>query len=88
MESSPHGVVGNVLDCDIVVSEFELKSLFCFWFRTNTLGNVVKAFISITSYELNSTNTGVLQVTHEGWYANKQSKSDLLNGFISFSIII
>ena len=34
---SPHGIVANVLDCDIVVSKFELQSLYYVHFRTNTL---------------------------------------------------
>ena len=32
------GVAVNVLDCDIVVSEFELKSRFSVHFQTNALG--------------------------------------------------
>ena len=34
----PCDVVANELDCDIVVSEFELKSRYHVYFRTNTLG--------------------------------------------------
>ena len=37
MEMSAHGIVANVLDCDIVVSEFELKSSYYIHFRNNTL---------------------------------------------------
>ena len=33
----PIGVVGNALDCNIVVSEFELQSCYHVHFRTNTL---------------------------------------------------
>ena len=32
------GKVANVLDCDIVVSEFELRSCYYVYFRTNTRG--------------------------------------------------
>ena len=32
-----HGIVVNVLDCDIVVGEFKLRSRDCIHFRTNTL---------------------------------------------------
>ena len=35
---NPCGVVANVWDCDIVVSEFELQSHDYTHFRANTLG--------------------------------------------------
>ena len=31
--------MANVLDCDIVISEFELQSLYFVHFLINTLGN-------------------------------------------------
>ena len=31
-----HGAVVNVLDCDIVISEFELQSRYYVYFRINT----------------------------------------------------
>ena len=31
------GVMAKVLDCDIIVSGFELQSRYCVHFRTNTL---------------------------------------------------
>ena len=34
----PRVFVANALDCDIVVSEFELQSRYYVHFRTNTLG--------------------------------------------------
>ena len=34
---NPRAVVVNVLDCNIVVSEFELKSCYYIHFRTNSL---------------------------------------------------
>ena len=37
IEAGPHGIVANVLDCYIVVSEFELQSRYYVHFRTNTL---------------------------------------------------
>ena len=36
-EGSHHDAVASVLDCDIVVNEFELKSRYLIHFRTNTL---------------------------------------------------
>ena len=38
MGEGPCGVVINVLDSDIVVSEFELQSRYYVHFRTNTHG--------------------------------------------------
>ena len=38
---SPRGVVGNVLDCDIVVNEFEFQACYCVHIQTNTLGRKV-----------------------------------------------
>ena len=35
---SPHVIGANMLHCDIVVSEFELKSGYYIHFHTNTLG--------------------------------------------------
>ena len=35
----PHGVMVKAMDCEIVVSEFELQSLYYVHFRANTLGN-------------------------------------------------
>ena len=32
----PRGIVANVLDCDILVSEFELQSYRCVYYRINT----------------------------------------------------
>ena len=34
---SPHGVMAKVLNCGLEVSEFELQSLCCVHFQTNTL---------------------------------------------------
>ena len=34
----PHGVAANVLDSNIVVSEFEPQSRYYVRYRTNTLG--------------------------------------------------
>ena len=50
------GVVANELDCDIVVSEFELQLGYCVHFRTNTHGKgiypppISKLYISIYMY--------------------------------------
>ena len=50
------GIVANVLDCDIVVSEFEHHSPYYVHFRTNTLGEGVNPLIT-PSYGLNSVTT-------------------------------
>ena len=42
---SPHGVVGNVLDCDIVVREFELQSRYYIHNRVYTYGEDMNNFI-------------------------------------------
>ena len=39
------GIVVNVLDCDIVISEFEFHSRYYVHHRTNTLKKGMKAFI-------------------------------------------
>ena len=38
LNESPHGVVSDVLDCHIEVSEFELRSLYYIYCQSNTLG--------------------------------------------------
>ena len=43
---SPHGVVVNVLNCDFVVSEFELESRCYVHFRTNPPRKGVNPVIS------------------------------------------
>ena len=37
MSASLRGVVANVLDCDIIVSEFEIQSRYYVHFQINTL---------------------------------------------------
>ena len=34
---SPHGMMANMLDCNIIVSEFELQPYYYIHFQTNTL---------------------------------------------------
>ena len=46
--------MANVLDCDIVESEFELQLFYYVYFWTNTLGKSMKP---IPSYGLNSITT-------------------------------
>ena len=41
----PRGEGANVLDCEIVVSEFKLQSQYYFQLWTNTLGNGVNSLI-------------------------------------------
>ena len=53
------GVVVNVLDCDIVVSEFELQSRYHVHIRINALGKDMNPFIP--SGGLNTTRAVILQ---------------------------
>ena len=55
-----HDVDVNVLDCDIVVNEFEFQSSYDVHIRTDTIGKCTKSLISLHSYGLDSTTT-VLQ---------------------------
>ena len=41
----PHSVMVKVLDCGIVVSEFELQSHYYVHFRTNTIGKGMNPLI-------------------------------------------
>ena len=41
----PLGVMVNVVDCGIVVTEFELHLRYYVYFRTNTLGKGINPFI-------------------------------------------
>ena len=50
-KGSSRFVVANVLDCDIVVSEFKLELRYYVHFRTNIPGKGMNPFIS-TSYKL------------------------------------
>ena len=62
MCASPRGVVANVLDCNIVINEFELQSCYYIDFRTNTLGK-----------DINSLKGCIwLKITHEGYHAIKK----------------
>ena len=42
---SPRSVEANVLDCNIVVREFDLQSHYYVYFRTNTLGKDMNPLI-------------------------------------------
>ena len=64
-EGSPLGIVANVLDCDIVVSEFEIQLRDYFYFRTNTLRKCINSFsLPTPSYWLNCIPIVLLQ----GWF--------------------
>ena len=54
-------VVANVLDCDILVSEFELRSHIYIQFRTNTPRKGMNSFIPRSARGLNNTSTVPLQ---------------------------
>ena len=51
------GVVVNVLDCDIVVSEFELQLRYYVQFWTNNLGKGMKPIYPFSSVGLKRTTT-------------------------------
>ena len=44
-EGSYHGAVANVLDCAIVIGEFEFLSRYYAHFLTNTIGKDINPFI-------------------------------------------
>ena len=44
-EGIPYGDVANVLNCNIIVSEFKLQSQYNVIFRTNTLVKSMNSFI-------------------------------------------
>ena len=64
---SLRGVVANVLDCDIVVSEFELQV-----FRFNTLGKGMNPTYC-SSYGLNSTIT-IFLLDESPWCSGKHTR--------------
>ena len=81
----PSGIVANVLDCDLVESEFKLQSLYYILWEPPYL----------LSYGLNSTTTVLLQgwhsITNKGWYAIKQRSGVQLQippptNFVAFSL--
>ena len=47
LRESPYGIVANVLDCDIVVSDFELQLRHCINFRTNNLKKGMYSLMSL-----------------------------------------
>ena len=57
---SPRCVVANLLDCDILESEFELKSLYYVNSQTNILGKDINPLIR-PNYEVNSKPIVLLQ---------------------------
>ena len=44
---SPIGIVANVLNCNIMLSEFKLWSHYYVYFQTNTLGKGINLFIPL-----------------------------------------
>ena len=60
LEGSLHGVVANMLDCNIVVSEFELQFRNYVYFWTNTFGKGINLLVTL-HYELSSTSTILIQ---------------------------
>ena len=55
-----HGIVTNMLDCNIVVSKFKLQRHYYVHFRTNRLGKDMTLLI-LSSFVLNSTTTVLLE---------------------------
>ena len=53
--------VANVLDCDIIVSEFERQSRYYIDFRTNTIEKGINPFID-PCYGLKSSTVVLLQL--------------------------
>ena len=43
---SSHGVVDNVLDCNMVVNKFKHQSKYYIYFQTTTLEKIMKPLIS------------------------------------------
>ena len=89
---SHRGVVANVMDCGIVVNEFELQSRLNVRFWANTLWKSINPLI-ILYYWLNVTTTilrqGLLwhKIIHEGWYTIKhRSRNIYTKGFTVFQI--
>ena len=76
----PRGIVANVLDSDLVVSEFK-PQLYYVHLQTKTLGKAWNPLSS--SYGLNSIAVLLLvrllwhYITLEVWYAIKQKKNNL-----------
>ena len=72
------GVLAHKLDCDIAISEFELKSSYSVHFWTNTLGKGMNPLILHSNCVFISTTAALLriclwhEITHEDWYAIKQ----------------
>ena len=62
LRASPCGILVNMLDYNITVSEFELQSCYYVHFQTNTIGKGIQSPYP-SSYGLNSTTTVLLR----GW---------------------
>ena len=45
---NPLGVVANVMDCNLIVSEFELQLFYYIHYRTNTLGKYMNSIVPPT----------------------------------------
>ena len=59
VERSPHSLMANVLDCDIIVSKFKLQLSYYIHFQTNALWERYEPFYS-PSCELNITTIVLL----------------------------
>ena len=61
---TPHGAVANVLDCNIVVIEFEFQTRYYVHFWTITLGKIINLLIPTPSYGLYDTS----KVFRQEWF--------------------
>ena len=85
-----HGVVSNVLDCEIV-SELELQSRYDIRFQMNTLGKGINLLIPPHCYRLTSDPTVLLRRwrwrTQECWYVIEQRNQTKSNHTVWLSIL-
>ena len=77
MKEGGHGdEVVNVLNSDIMVSEFELQSHYYVHFWSNILGKGMKSLISIQLYLW-------ISIIHEGWFSFKQRSQQIYKTMLS-----
>ena len=78
----PHGVIVKAIDCEIIVSKFELQSCYYVHFRKQYPWEMYEPPYS-SGYGLNRTTIVLLegwlwhQITYKGWYAIKQRQKPI-----------
>ena len=86
---TPHDVVPNVLDSEIVKIRFDLHSCKNFHFQIDTHGKVLNALLPQLGF--NNSTTLLLQglfqywITHEGWYSIKKETKTIVHSFVAQS---